>query len=259
MRNKIIGGVVGGTVGFIIGAIIVDRLYPEYYMPGEDFPYPGVPDYQDPGAKHDGELPLKNTKFVLRPAKKPLNFRPVDYTKYGEKRPLSEYEEQQKAAAENLAEEGDVLVNIFDSVDDDSVYEDYSDLGSISYEEYLGSRDESEPYFLSHDEFEAMEEDDPDMPITNLTYYTEDDVVVSSDDNRPLDIDPSKLIGDDALSPPNSGIFGNPEDVVCIYNPELNGVYRVISIHGSYEEEVAGLMVVKSPKRHKPSEEEDDE
>jgi len=253
MRNKVIGGLVGGTVGFIIGAIIVDRLYPEYYKPGDEFPHPGVPEYKDPATRTDNENILRNTKFVLRPEKKARAERPVDYTKYGPKKPLEEI------ASERRDVEEDVLVNIFDSVDDDSVYEDHSDLGSISYEEYLASRDEREPYFLSAVEFEDMEVDNPDMSITNLTYYTEDDVVVRSSDNRPLDVDPTKLIGDDALSPTNSGIFGNPEDVVCIYNPELNGVYRIISIHGSYEEEVAGLMVVKSPKRHKPSEEEEDE
>jgi len=84
-----------------------------------------------------------------------------------------------------------------------------------------------------------------------------DDVVVREDDNRPLDVDPVKLIGENALMPHNAGLWGHPPNIVCIRNPAFGGIYVIMRVDQSYEDVVAG--VVKEVKRTKLPKEEDDE
>jgi len=251
MRNKIIGGVVGGCLGFIIGAIVADRLFPEFYEEWEDVPR--INEYlvnYGPSAVQE----IETKKLVGKPLHGNKKGKIVDYVKYGgfEKKPSLDTLVKEKE--EDLVEEGKKFE--FDE-DDPVLFSDYTDLSVVSYEEYLAVRDETLPFFLSAAEFEDMEADEPNMPITKLTYYTHDDVLVRSVDNRPIVIDPVKLIGEAALYPHNSGIFGNPTDVVYIYNPILDGVYRIVTVHKSFEDVVAG--VVRKPERIKPDHKEEED
>jgi len=254
MRNKIIGGVVGGAIGFIIGAIVADSLYPEYYKPGEDFAYPGVAEYRDPAISSDGE-PSFTKSILVKKGKGPTKV--VDYARFGAaaKTPLADIVKKRREEADIDFDEK--VLRVEENLEaNPSLYEDYSDLTQIRYEENIVVRDTSEPYFLSSLEFEDLEADDPNMPITNLSYFTEDDVLVRSSDNRPLDVDPVKLIGEHALSPRNFGLFGNIKDIVYIYNPNLDGIYRILSIHESFEDVMAGS--VKETKHIKLKEEDDE-
>ncbi len=245
MRNKIIGGAVGGCLGFIIGAMLADHLYPEFY--GEGWEEADIGEYPvDYGPSAGQEVKTQN--LVGKPMKGEKPGRVVDYAKYGGF--------QKKPPLEDFVKEDEVIIAVEFDEDDPSLYGDYTDLSQVSYEEYLAVRDETEPFFLSALEFEDMEADEPNMPVTVLTYYADDDVLVRAIDNRPIDVDPVKLVGDKALYPRNSGIFGNSKNIVYIYNPILEGVYQIITIHKSFEEAVAGT--VRQPKRPKPQKEEDE-
>jgi len=243
MRNKIIGGVVGGAIGFIIAAIVVDQLYPEYY---EDTPVGmAVREAFDQVNRYRSDETVQPEPLIKRLKKRDLDARPVDYTRYGTKPPLDEMSDNMGVSVD------DVVTNIFEEHRPDE-----GDLSEVEYEEYLAVRDEEEPYFLSLEEFDGFILDEPDIPTVGFTYYMKDDVIVESESQRPLEIDPTKLLGPDALSPQNLGLWGHDHNITIIYNPELKVIYRIYSAQQSYEETAAGA--VEETKRTKRKEEDGD-
>lgn len=90
-----------------------------------------------------------------------------------------------------------------------------------------------QPYTIS---FEEFNENAPDNEQTTLSYYTEDDTLVDSQD-KPID-NTEYTVGDDNLT--RFGHGSHDPNVVYVRNDKTGMDFEIVRVRGSYQKEVFG-------------------
>lgn len=216
-----LGVTIGGFVGWIIGSIAADYFAPEYYTDEELLEMQQI-------LENTEYVPTKEItyKLVEQEEKEPSTRRLVSYHEM--------YNKPDLASLIPIQEED------MDEEDDDWEEDplagiptiDYEDLSHTPTDVFIAERDETEPYILTEDEWEANEE--PTNRRALLKYFEEDDVL-TDEKNRPLE-SVDRVVGHYALS--NFGVYSMNSDTVYVRNPELGSEYTVIKIEGSYVDAV---------------------
>lgn len=113
--------------------------------------------------------------------------------------------------------------------------EDLKDVPPDEKEHPVDSHEDEAIRIISEDEF--LDEHTTDYGKVELTYYEHDDSLCDNYDELLPDF--QRLVGPDALT--SFGQEYDP-DVVYVRNNKLANDYKIVRIHGSYSEEVLGIM-----------------
>lgn len=244
----ILGALVGGTVGFVVGSIIADHFYPEYYTEEEldDLYADNIKEYVSPENKPT-TTKMEGDGMIVQT--------PTDYTKYYRGKRVVPNQNPDLDLAGIAALSNQVIEDRhYDDEDDydmDAEYDEESgvwheagdgsepadletvDIWQYDEHEWIERRDETQPFVITEDEFVANLDE---LKIGLLTYFEDDDVLCTTQDQQPLQGDPEKVVGDYALD--NIGAFSADDDLVFVRNPKLNVIFQIRRVSDSYEDTV---------------------
>jgi hypothetical protein len=221
MRFLLIGGSIGMACGTVAGYFFADRRLQKKYSKRYDELAVEIDELRELYHKKiRAATPKPDAEELGKLVEEHLGYDPVE----ARKREVEAIEQANRDPADIVVVESET-VNVFAKPESGS---------SWDYSAEVQKRSKNHPYIIHIDEFNQNE---PEHEQTTYTYFEIDDILA---DPRDTVVDNKVLvIGTDNL---RFGHGSNDPNVVYIRNDKLSLDLEILRNHGSYSEEVSGVV-----------------